>query len=346
MPVDASEQVQDFCSILVITDEGRGNGQCEPPLGLSNSLAVQSNHLCMDVQGTGHNPYDLGKETAATYCPCHITVDMENNNLDKAKVHDETGGSIKNEIALTKPLRRQNSLQPGGEPIQPFMNHILMLLDLDAKDKQTTERANDVPNNKWRKYKRPAAFDSRQIVKYGNHRAYLFDTESSSSWGRLCAHLICLSSSSSWLFIRLEKWRWRDCGEWQRIETGLVTINNPKAELVERVRDWEPRDRSCRRRTNLEGMEINGDEHSERFMKLILKLNKCEMHDCRLHIVASLSNVVHISSGGLLRIENRKRFIGNNRFSRILLGNPVSYHNIKTIPGLKDENKENLAKKS
>ncbi|GAB4847281.1 hypothetical protein Ancab_026325 [Ancistrocladus abbreviatus] len=156
MSIDSHEQGQDFCSILVLTDQDLANKQCKSQLSLSTYLEVQQSQMCLDAQLNCQNPTDLAKDA--------VNVDIEKGNSGTCKINEETGGSIKTEIGLTKALRRQNSLQTGGEYVPPLMNHILMLLNFDPKDKTATEKGHDVPNNKWRKYKRAASFDSRQIV--------------------------------------------------------------------------------------------------------------------------------------------------------------------------------------
>ncbi|GAB4848694.1 hypothetical protein Ancab_003419 [Ancistrocladus abbreviatus] len=156
MSIDSSDQGEDFCSVLVLTDEDTNNKQCESQLSLSAYLEIQRSQMCLDAKVNRQNSTDLGKDT--------VNLDIEKGNSGTRKINEETGGSIQTEIALTKALRRQNSLQPGGGYVPPLMNHILMLLNFDPKDKTTTEKAHDAANNKWRKYKRAASFDSRQIV--------------------------------------------------------------------------------------------------------------------------------------------------------------------------------------
>lgn len=146
---------QDF-RILVVSDEGSGNGNTQ----CGSELESQT---CVDAPEKCHKPV-VDLETSDSFPPCSVTVDIEKGVTDVSKIDQETCGSVKTEISLTKPLRRQNSLQTGGESIPPLMNHILMLLKFDAKEKQVTEKAHDATNNRWRKYKRPGLFDSRQIV--------------------------------------------------------------------------------------------------------------------------------------------------------------------------------------
>lgn len=146
---------QDLCRILVLNDEGPGTANVQSGLQLQSQTCVDGSVIC-------HKPVDL--QTSDPFPPCVVTVDIEKGATDVSKIDHETCGSIKTEISLTKPLRRQNSLQTGGESIPPIMNHILMLLKFDDKEKQAMEKTHDATNNRWRKYKRPGLFDSRQIV--------------------------------------------------------------------------------------------------------------------------------------------------------------------------------------
>ncbi|GAB2229733.1 hypothetical protein Droror1_Dr00013985 [Drosera rotundifolia] len=162
MSLDSSSD-QDFCSIVVLTDEDTADKQCEAHLSLSTYVEVQESQMCLDAHLNFQNAVDSGKDGATKYSPYMVYVDVEKGNSGTCKINEETGGRIKTEIALTKALRRQNSLQTSSTPVAPLMNHILMLLNFDDKDKSTCEKPHDTPT-KWRKYKRAASFDSRQIV--------------------------------------------------------------------------------------------------------------------------------------------------------------------------------------
>ncbi|KAL9245747.1 hypothetical protein vseg_019364 [Gypsophila vaccaria] len=141
---------QEFCRILVLTEEGEGmgTGTANEQLGLQVDGLTNVDHM----------------EISDPFPPCVVTVDIEQGGTEFLKINQDVCGNIKSDIALTKPLRRQNSVQTGGVTIQPLLNNILMLLKFDAKEKQGLERAHDGTNNRWRKCKRPSLFDSRQIV--------------------------------------------------------------------------------------------------------------------------------------------------------------------------------------
>ncbi|KAK9670446.1 hypothetical protein RND81_13G202600 [Saponaria officinalis] len=142
---DTRQQGQEFCRILVLTEEGKGT---TTRVQLGSDLEGPT---CVDIS----DPFP----------PFVVTVDMEPCRTDVSETNQNTCDNIKTDISSTKPLRRQNSIQIRGESIQPLVNHILMLLKFDAKEKTGLERAYDGANsNRWRKCKRLSLFDSRQIV--------------------------------------------------------------------------------------------------------------------------------------------------------------------------------------
>lgn len=157
MATDGGDQVQDCCRILVSAgDDGAGtpNVQCGSPL---------ESQMCTDASVNCHKSVVEERESSDLFSsPCSIHVDIETGSADVSRINQECG-SFKTDIALTKPLRRQNSSQ-AGESIAPLMDQILMLLKFDPKEKQAIERAHEAANNRWRKYKRAASFDSRRVV--------------------------------------------------------------------------------------------------------------------------------------------------------------------------------------
>ncbi|KNA02960.1 hypothetical protein SOVF_213640, partial [Spinacia oleracea] len=81
---------QDFCRILVMSDEGVGNvnGEC----GSVSQECVDGSVIC-------HKPAVL--ESSDPFPPCLVTVDIEKGATDVSKIDQETCGSIKTEISLT-----------------------------------------------------------------------------------------------------------------------------------------------------------------------------------------------------------------------------------------------------
>ncbi|XP_057530596.1 uncharacterized protein LOC130809016 [Amaranthus tricolor] len=153
MATDSTEQ--DFCRILVLSDDGSTTAH-------SQCMAQLENKACVDASVICHKPVNM--ESSNSFPSCVVTVDIEKGLGDVSKIDQDTCGSIKTEISLTKPLRRQNSLQSGKKTIPPLINHVLMFLKLDAKEKQTLEKPHDAINNRPRKCKRAGLFHSRRIV--------------------------------------------------------------------------------------------------------------------------------------------------------------------------------------
>ncbi|KAL6523681.1 hypothetical protein OROGR_017284 [Orobanche gracilis] len=61
-------------------------------------------------------------------------------------------------------LPREICLQIGGKLMQLLMNHGTELPKFTSRDRFVTERVNDMPNNRSRKFKRSASFNSRRVV--------------------------------------------------------------------------------------------------------------------------------------------------------------------------------------
>ncbi|GAV84778.1 hypothetical protein CFOL_v3_28220 [Cephalotus follicularis] len=164
-----SSRGQDVYSISVLPKEGNGGPQCTSQLTVLSILEVpilSKKQMCLDA-GDCKDCIDLRIENVDAYSPCIVDIDIEKENLETLKSIEETVGSIKKEGVVThlqKVLQRQSSFKAGGKFLQILMNHGLMLLKFTSKDKSLTDRIHDAPNNRWRKYKRAASFDSRKIV--------------------------------------------------------------------------------------------------------------------------------------------------------------------------------------
>ncbi|KAG6577302.1 hypothetical protein SDJN03_24876, partial [Cucurbita argyrosperma subsp. sororia] len=96
--------------------------------------------------------------------------DIDKDKLDKLKTSKSCEGSFESLrtestlVRIEKILQRQSSLKMGAKLMQYLLDHGLMLLKFSSKEKSGIERAQDASNNRWRKYKRSASFDSRKIV--------------------------------------------------------------------------------------------------------------------------------------------------------------------------------------
>ncbi|CAM9004069.1 unnamed protein product [Rhodiola kirilowii] len=104
----------------------------------------------------------------ANYSP--DPVDVENGrSLDNSSA-DEIPGNAKSESLVThvhKALQRQVSGHLGRKFALHLVEYLLVLLRISPKaDKQAAEKGHDASNNRWRRYKRSASFDSRRVVLF------------------------------------------------------------------------------------------------------------------------------------------------------------------------------------
>ncbi|KAA8546814.1 hypothetical protein F0562_003262 [Nyssa sinensis] len=167
MAVNSCEEGQDAYRISMLPGEGTTNPQCESQLALLSPFEVPNpfkSQMCLDAQLNCQNYIDLGLENADAHTKCIVNIDIEMGNSEKPETNDETVEKLKTEDPLIRVLQRQISLQMGEKFMQLLMDHSLMLPKFTSKDKSTTERVHDTPNNRSRKYKRSASFNSRKIV--------------------------------------------------------------------------------------------------------------------------------------------------------------------------------------
>ncbi|KAA8530854.1 hypothetical protein F0562_005522 [Nyssa sinensis] len=158
---------QDTYNISVLSDEGTTNLQCELQLALLSPLEVPNpfkSQTCLDAQLNCQNYIDLRMENVDVYSPCIVDIDIEKGHSEIFETNDETVEKLKTDGPLLKALQRQIRLQIGEKFMQLLMNHELMLPKFISKDKSTTERVHDTNNNRLRKYKRSASFNSRKVV--------------------------------------------------------------------------------------------------------------------------------------------------------------------------------------
>ncbi|XP_059624273.1 uncharacterized protein LOC132267199 isoform X5 [Cornus florida] len=159
MAVNTCES-QDAYSISVLPDEGTTNTQCESQLAFVTLLEVPNpfkSQLCLDAQMNCQNN-DLKMENADAHSPCIVNIDIDKKNLETPKPKDEATEKLKTEGPL------MISLQMGEKVMQLLMKYSPMLPKFITKDGATTERIHDTPNNRLRKYKRSASFNSRKVV--------------------------------------------------------------------------------------------------------------------------------------------------------------------------------------
>ncbi|OAY35835.1 uncharacterized protein LOC110627400 [Manihot esculenta] len=158
---------QDVYSISMVSEEDKTDPNCTSQLAFLSFVELPvspKKQMCLDTQLNCQNFIGFQMESADAYSPCIVDIDIEMENFEKNKSSNEAVGSIKSEGLLTGVLQRQASLKTCGRIMQLFTNHGSTLLKLLSKEKSFNERVYDTPNNRWRKCKRAASFDSRKVV--------------------------------------------------------------------------------------------------------------------------------------------------------------------------------------
>ncbi|PSS21503.1 Protein Smaug 1 like [Actinidia chinensis var. chinensis] len=161
MAVNSAEEDQDAYSISVLPAEATTDLQCETQLAFLNHSQFP-NQLCLDAQLNSY--INLEKETADAHSPCILDIYVENGNSGTPKNRDKAVERLKIESPLPRPLQSQISLQIGVKFMKLLMNGTVVLPRFTSRDKSATERSNETPNNRTRKYKRSASFNSRRVV--------------------------------------------------------------------------------------------------------------------------------------------------------------------------------------
>ncbi|XP_010267905.1 PREDICTED: uncharacterized protein LOC104605010 isoform X2 [Nelumbo nucifera] len=166
MAVCPCEEGQDVYSISVVSDKGNANPQC--PLDLLSFTEVpflEEGQTLLVRQWDCKNCISLQTESTDRCSLFSVDIDIEKDNLEITKTEDNfVGCSVKSKNVLTRLFERKIGIAIGGKIIQLLMNNNLMSLRFTSKDKPTTERTQDTSNNRWRRYKRAASFDSRKLV--------------------------------------------------------------------------------------------------------------------------------------------------------------------------------------
>ncbi|KAK9272539.1 hypothetical protein L1049_002912 [Liquidambar formosana] len=171
MAVNSCDEVQGegVYTISVLPDDGTTNAQIESQIAILSFVEVPNpfkSQMCLDDQLNCPDCIDLQTENADAYSSCTVDIDIEKGNIGTPRTNEETIGSLKTEGVLTNLQRvwqRQISLQVSGKFMQLIIDHGLPLFKFTSRDKSATERVHDTPNNRVRKYKRAASFDSRKI---------------------------------------------------------------------------------------------------------------------------------------------------------------------------------------
>ncbi|TYH49232.1 hypothetical protein ES332_D10G121800v1 [Gossypium tomentosum] len=137
---------QDVYSISVLPEEGNTSPKCTPQLTFLSLLEVpfpSKNQMRLDAKLSCRNCIDLKVDGEDAYSSCILDTNIEKELPDILTSSDEIVGNSKTEGVLTKVLQRQSSLNV---------------------EKSLTERVQEAPMNRWKRYKRAQSFDSRKIV--------------------------------------------------------------------------------------------------------------------------------------------------------------------------------------
>ncbi|KAM1611593.1 hypothetical protein ACFX1Z_000364 [Malus domestica] len=84
--------------------------------------------------------------------------DLEKGYIQAPESKEEAVESLKREGLLARVFWRQASLKVGGKLLQLLFNHGT------SRDNPVTEKIHEAPNNRWKRCKRTASFDSRKVV--------------------------------------------------------------------------------------------------------------------------------------------------------------------------------------
>ncbi|XP_052195179.1 uncharacterized protein LOC127803166 [Diospyros lotus] len=170
MTVNACQEGQDAYNISLIPDDVTTNEQCGSQLaflGHSEVPTPTNTEVCSNVELNYKNYINLGMENAGAYSPFVMEMDIEKGSPGTLTTNDEAVEKLKIEGPIThleRALQKQIGLQIGEKCMHLLMNDSLALPKFISRDKSATERVHETPNNRTRKYKRSASFNSRKIV--------------------------------------------------------------------------------------------------------------------------------------------------------------------------------------
>ncbi|XP_062006898.1 uncharacterized protein LOC133724179 isoform X4 [Rosa rugosa] len=123
-------------------------------LKVSNPFKSQ---MCMDAQLTCQNCDELQQNNGDAHPPFIMEIAIEKEYNQAPESEEEAVESLKSGGEL-RVLQRQMSPKVGGKLMQLLFDHGT------SKDNPVTEKTYETPNNRWRRCKRNASFDSRKIV--------------------------------------------------------------------------------------------------------------------------------------------------------------------------------------
>ncbi|XP_028803052.1 uncharacterized protein LOC114758183 isoform X2 [Neltuma alba] len=144
----SSSPGQDVYSVSLLSKDVDDAHCASPPTFLSIlEVPNQSKDpICLDAQLDCQNCFDFRVESEEGYSPCIIDMPSGNENSVSSQSYEEGVESLKSENLLSRLFWRQANFKSSG------------------RDKSVTEKVHDMPNNKCRRLKRSASFDSRKVA--------------------------------------------------------------------------------------------------------------------------------------------------------------------------------------
>ncbi|KAL6526432.1 hypothetical protein OROHE_015441 [Orobanche hederae] len=166
MAVNSNEECLSVHGVVVLPDGGVANTQYELPAKLS-SLEVpkfMKSQTCLNSEPSLQSHTKLEVDTVNSHAPCILDVDIEKGKAESIKFNEDCVANSKSGGSLAITLPREICLQIGGKLMQLLMNHGTDLPKFTSRERFVAERVHDMPNNRSRKFKRSASFNSRRVV--------------------------------------------------------------------------------------------------------------------------------------------------------------------------------------
>nr|XP_011465541.1 PREDICTED: uncharacterized protein LOC101295271 isoform X2 [Fragaria vesca subsp. vesca] len=151
--------VPEIFNMSMLPKEGN-SPQCGFQLALLSFLKVYNpfkSQMCMDAQLTCHNCNDSQQNIGDAHPPLIMEIDIEKEYNQARDSEEEAVENLKSGGVL-RVLQRQTSPKVGGKLMQILFDHGT------SKDNPVTEKTYETPNNRSRRCKRSASFDSRKVV--------------------------------------------------------------------------------------------------------------------------------------------------------------------------------------
>ncbi|KAG8373370.1 hypothetical protein BUALT_Bualt11G0017200 [Buddleja alternifolia] len=159
-------ECQNVQSVVVLADGDFINHQYELPSNISNVEVpnMMKSEMCLNSEPNLLNHTNLKMDKVNNNAPCILDVDIEKGTAEISKSNEEFVANLKSDDSLVRALQREIWLQIVGKFMQLLMNHGTELPKFTSRDKLVADRVNEMPTNRFRKYKRSHSFNSRRVV--------------------------------------------------------------------------------------------------------------------------------------------------------------------------------------